>query len=689
MGRALVLAVAALLVVGVLPVSAQQGPPRRDLAPGPSPQHDEQLSGQEFVRPLAEANKRPTLASALVQVEQRAGANGGAAGVRQAEAAGLGVRGEQVRVTVQADGGNVEAAKAAVTGVGGTVEVSAGGQVQALVPISGLTRLSSASGVQYVQPTRRLFPTAAIAGEEVTPSGATTWQTSGAAGAGVKIAVLDGDFFGYQARQANGDLPQGLIIRNFCSDGFTSNLDGGHGTGVAEIVYEMAPGAQLYLVCAGTLTEMVSAVDYMIQQGVKIVNHSRGIFNTSRADGVFSASDPSYLPESVITKAYNAGILWVNSSGNSASTHWAGAFSDTDSDSVHNFTSSDEGNNITIPNNGTVSLFLKWDEWSTTTDDFDLYLSRTSDGQVLAFSVNDQGTSGAAPTEDLSYTNQTGASLNAFISIVRFRGTRSPNMDLFVEGSTSIPQYVNPAGSLTDFGVSPRALVVGAACWQAPTTIESYSSRGPTINPSGTGVKPDITGLDGVSSGTFGASTGCTGANGFFGTSAAAPNVAGAAALVKDANPTFSQDQIKSKLRSLVTDAGASGEDATFGAGVLSLGSLSVPTASCPTDTPRISVSTSVTSGALQATLTASGTSNSLKRVVLGNGSRSVTNALLTFADGRALGTAETLYLPFGGTQGQFKVQRQGSGAVTVPFVAVDRCGNWPSFFGGGTSAGF
>src|SRR5204862_304114 len=66
MGRALVLAVVALLVVGVLPVSAQQGVPRRDLAPGPAPQHDEQLSGQELVRPLAEAYKRPTLASALV-----------------------------------------------------------------------------------------------------------------------------------------------------------------------------------------------------------------------------------------------------------------------------------------------------------------------------------------------------------------------------------------------------------------------------------------------------------------------------------------------------------------------------------------------------------------------------------------------------------------------------------------------
>jgi hypothetical protein len=329
---------------------------------------------------MAQSRKNPALASALVAVEQQARNQGPAAGVRQAEATGIGVRGEQVRVTIQAEGGNVDAARAAVTQVGGTVEASAGGRIDASVPTGGLAQLASAPGVEYVAPTRRLIPTA-VKGQEVEASGATTWQTGGAAGAGVKIAVLDGDFLGYKERQASGDLPLGAITKDFCgSDGFENNLDGGHGTAVAEIVYETAPGAQLYLVCAGTLTQMSDAVDYMVAQGIKIVNHSRGIFNTSRADGAYSSSDPSFLPESLITKAYNGGIVWVNSAGNSGSTHWAGAFSDTDSDGVHNFTASDEGNNITVSNNGSVSIFLKWDSWPTTSEDFDLYLSRASDG---------------------------------------------------------------------------------------------------------------------------------------------------------------------------------------------------------------------------------------------------------------------------------------------------------------------
>ena len=128
---------------------------------------------------------------------------------------------------------------------------------------------------------------------------------------GVKIGVLDGDFK-YRDRQASGDLPTGLTTLDHCgSDGFENNFDGGHGHGggggrLRWRRRAVVPGLR------GTLDQTADAVDDLISKGVKIINHSRGIFNSSRADGIYNSSDPAFLPESLVTKAYNAGILWVN-----------------------------------------------------------------------------------------------------------------------------------------------------------------------------------------------------------------------------------------------------------------------------------------------------------------------------------------------------------------------------------------
>jgi subtilisin family serine protease len=699
MGRALILSIVALLLLGVLPAGAAAGPSPRVPDVGPAPQHQEDVSGTAFVAPMARAVKHPTLDSRLVGIGKQAQNVGQSAALDAAREAGVPVKDDRVRVEIRTAGANTGGAEAAVTQAGGTVEHSVSGLVQALVPPSELERVATASGVQYVQPVRRLFPTA-VAGEEVHASGADGWHTSGAAGSGVKIAVLDGDFQGYTDRQASGDLPTNLTTRDFClaDGGLTNGHDGGHGTAVAEIVYEMAPGAQLYLVCATTLSDMVDAVQYMTTQGIQIVNHSRGIFNTSRADGAYKATDSPALPESLITTAAANNILWVNSSGNSATSHWSGAWADTDNDGVLNFAGTDEGNNVVIGAGGSVTISLKWDDWTATPRDYDLYLSRISDGQVVAFSARDQGSPNSAlPTEEITYTNQGASNVEYFLSIVRYNAASpAPRFDLFVEGFAGAFQYNNPDGSLTDFAVSPRAEVVGAACWSAPTTIESYSSRGPTIDGR---IKPDITGHDSESSATYGAASTCGGASGFAGTSAASPEVAAAAALLRDTNPSLTTPAaLMDALKTKVTDAGAAGADSTFGSGVLTLGSLGTPAATCTTspNANHVVVSTSVVAGALKTTVTATGTNNALRSLVFANGARLPTNAVLALADGRTglVGSSASgpiSYIPpYGSTTTSFSTTRQGAGqAVTVPFVVTDRCGTWSTFVGGGTSAGF
>jgi hypothetical protein len=113
----------------------------------------------------------------------------------------------------------------------------------------------------------------------------------------------------------------------------------------------------------------------------------------------------------------------------------------------------------------------------------------------------------------------------------------------------------------------PEVLAVGAIDAGDPgnNTIEPYSSRGPAhilfpaeeIRP-----KPDIAGIDGVS---------VTGAAGFpttfFGTSAAAPHLAGLAALLLEDRPQASPHELAQAIRDGAVDLGPAGFDNSFGAG--------------------------------------------------------------------------------------------------------------------------
>ncbi|MGQ0537278.1 MAG: S8 family serine peptidase, partial [Methanobacteriota archaeon] len=56
------------------------------------------------------------------------------------------------------------------------------------------------------------------------------------------------------------------------------------------------------------------------------------------------------------------------------------------------------------------------------------------------------------------------------------------------------------------------------------------------------------------------------------GTSMATPYVAGTALLIKTLNPSFTEAQVQSRLKSTAVDLGPAGEDDTFGAGRIDAG---------------------------------------------------------------------------------------------------------------------
>lgn len=112
--------------------------------------------------------------------------------------------------------------------------------------------------------------------------------------------------------------------------------------------------------------------------------------------------------------------------------------------------------------------------------------------------------------------------------------------------------------------------VMGVGAVTSLGAISNYSNEGPTLDivaPSssapgqtGAGVSTtDRPGSAGYSSGDY--------TNGFGGTSAACPLVAGAAALVLSMDATLEEDEVRTILEESATDMGASGFDNTFGHG--------------------------------------------------------------------------------------------------------------------------
>lgn len=257
--------------------------------------------------------------------------------IERGESAGEGVDvvGDAIRVEV-IHTLSTERAQKIVAKHGGVIEGEIEGLVQALVPVDELVPLEGEPGVRYLRPplnvsipidpprqvdaTRGSVAGGAIVGQEVAKTNADDWHAAGFTGAGVKIGIIDGfDQTLWNAAQSAGEVPSpsGTLCRFigvtlefwFCNSGI---LGTSHGVGVAEIIHEMAPDAQLYLATVLTTTDLQAAVDYFDAQGVNVISRSL----TSPYDGPGNGTGPM---ATVIDNAVADGMTWFNSGGNGAS----------------------------------------------------------------------------------------------------------------------------------------------------------------------------------------------------------------------------------------------------------------------------------------------------------------------------------------------------------------------------------
>jgi hypothetical protein len=403
-----------------------------------------------------------------------------------------------------------------------------------------------------------LIPKTDTVSEGVSVVGAAEWQNISPyrTDKEVKVGIIDEGFSGYLSLLGT-ELPSTVETKSLRADGNLFASD--HGTACAEIVYDIAPNAKLYLLNIGTDVEFYYAVEWLVSQEVDVVSCSISWVNAGAGDG-------TGIINSIVEWAYQNGIIWVNSAGNDADNHWMGNFNDPDSDGFHNFQGGDELFTFDITAGEWYGIFVNWDDWGTWSNfeysgsdqDFDVYLYRWNGigWDSVDFSTNVQSGS-QWPVEQLSgYVWSSG---RYGIAIHKENATKNVEFDIRFWGAVSNREYNVAEESMGIPADSPYVLAVGATSWQNDT-YHYYSSRGPTKDGR---IKPDLCAPSGISTVTYGSYQ-------FYGTSPSAPLVAGACALLKEKTP-FSQIQIMDTLEGRAFDLGEPGKDNLYGSGRLKL----------------------------------------------------------------------------------------------------------------------
>lgn len=384
-------------------------------------------------------------------------------------------------------------------------------------------------------------------------------------GSGVKVGVISDGANNIADAQATGDLPPEVAVFGNCTPEQPGDCN--EGTALLEIVHDIAPGAALGFCAPATSLEFIQCIDTLGSNfGAHILVDDLG-FN----------GEP-YFEDGAVAMATAAaiarGITFVSAAGNDALNHYEAEFRGVEYAGLptpaHDFgarggTASDATLDFAILPGTTARIFMQWgDPYAGSSNDYDLYVLNHAETDVLASSVEIQD-GDDPPLEVALVTNDLTTPIEAKILVLNNSATVRP-IEIFIDDG--LPREYNvPTGSIFGHPAVPGVLAVGAisALDAGNDQIQPTSSLGPSVvlfPAPEIRTKPDITAIDVVS---------VTGVGGFPtpfpGTSAAAPHVAGVAALVKQANPVFSAAQITAAITNTAVDLGAPGIDNVYGAG--------------------------------------------------------------------------------------------------------------------------
>jgi hypothetical protein len=350
--------------------------------------------------------------------------------------------------------------------------------------------------------------------------GVSAWHADGWRGQGVKVAVLDSGFRGYRDHLGKA-LPDQVKVKSFRADGDLEAKDSRHGILCGEVVHAVAPEAELLFANwdADSPKAFLDAVRWAKREGAKVMTCS--LIEPTWSDGEGGGDVHQALSDIL-----GDDVLFFACAGNTALRHWSGAFHD-GGDGWHRWAEGATGDGVWGNGTEPPSVEMCWSGsaryelvvWDTTAD------REVGRGAAI---IGDGRRSAAVRFEPQSR--------HEYSARVRLLSGKPGTFHLVVLNGGL--ERATPRGSIPFPG--DGAEVVAVAAVDEEGRREPYSSCGPN----GTKAKPDLAAVVPFPS--------VWRERPFSGTSAAAPQAAGLAALIGSRRSELTA----SKLRDLLDKSG-------------------------------------------------------------------------------------------------------------------------------------
>jgi hypothetical protein len=526
----------------------------------------------------------------------------------------------------------IRALSSAGLAVGAAVHVPPLCSVEGWLRMAALPDLASLHGVRtiglpvysrIVGPVMRSVPRAqasldaAINGNAVSITHAAQFiATTGKNGAGVTLGMMSNDVASLAIIQSRGELPQHIAVLTPGASSSPALPPTDEGTMLLEESHAVAPGATLIFCAPQTDVEYLSCLSELIGAGATVVADDLEY----PAEDVMSTESPLAQGVAAVL-GQKPNVLLFSAGGNENESYWQGPYAprqlstpltcnaNGQADVYAQSFAGSSHEDLTLYDELHAPIYLQWaDPFGQSISNFDLYVMDQNE-QVL------ECIPGAASRDAYDIDADPNLPRGQFHLVIGTPNTQFADklLKLFVYGNGAAVLGTQTAGGIgSPQKLLPRVATIGAVYGGdgVGDLIEPYSATGPVDLEFPTPqslqapwlVAPDAVNVD--ATGTY-FTTGP--AQLFYGTSAASPNAAAVAALLRAAFPTLSAARILSALQNGAVRLSETTPNGVFGYGrVDALGALQT------LPPPAVSIATSIsisggTSGQLPVTLTGTG----------------------------------------------------------------------------------